>query len=279
MKDKNNYQILIDMALSEDLDVAGDITSQAIVGNRSCSAFLICKEDGILAGNHVFQAVFNSVDPDVSIQSLHKDGDSISRGEKIAVVNGKTKSILKAERTAINFISFLSGIATTTRSFVNIAKANGDCQILDTRKTLPGYRALSKYAVMVGGGKNHRQGLYDMILIKDNHIDMVGSIKKAVESARQKWGAKYKVEVECRSSKEVGEALEADVDIIMLDNMEMEEIERSIALIDKRVTLEVSGNMNQEKVGRISACAVDYISIGMITHSIKSLDFSLLLEI
>jgi nicotinate-nucleotide pyrophosphorylase (carboxylating) len=182
---------------------------------------------------------------------------------------------LAGERTAINFLAFLSGIATGTELFVTAAKTHGKALILDTRKTLPGYRRLSKYAVTVGGGVNHRMGLYDMILIKDNHIDAAGSLTKAVERVREKWGARFRIEVECRGIEEVKEALGAKADIIMLDNMDSGTARAAADLGKGMVKIESSGDMTLEKVAEYSPIGVDYISVGKLTHSVKAFNFSL----
>jgi nicotinate-nucleotide pyrophosphorylase (carboxylating) len=184
-------------------------------------------------------------------------------------------SLLSGERTSINFLSFLSGIATATRALVDLARASGHAAILDTRKTLPGWRALSKYAVTVGGGRNHRRGLYDMVLIKDNHVDSAGSVKEAVRRARERWGDRFPVEVECRTAAEVADALAAGVDWIMLDNMQAEEIQAEVRRIAGRAKVEASGTMTPERIPAVSAAGVDFISVGAITHSVRSFDFSL----
>jgi nicotinate-nucleotide pyrophosphorylase (carboxylating) len=193
----------------------------------------------------------------------------------VAYVKGQAVSLLGGERTALNFLSFLSGIATATAEMVAIARAAGTAAILDTRKTLPGWRALSKYAVTVGGGRNHRMGLHDMVLIKDNHIESAGSLTAAVSAARARWGTRFPIEVECRTDAEVREALAAGVQIIMLDNMDPARMREEVARVGGRAKVEASGNMNRERIAAVSATGVDYISVGALTHSVKAFDFSL----
>ncbi|MFP4563683.1 MAG: carboxylating nicotinate-nucleotide diphosphorylase [Spirochaetia bacterium] len=279
-----NIDELIAMALEEDLDGTGDVTSRAIFGVEEGKAVLISKARGVLAGTDPFVRVFSTVDPSIRVSLFKNDGDFLEPGARVAEMSGKILSLLTAERTALNFLSYLSGIATKTRKMV--AAASEGTTILDTRKTLPGYRMLAKYAVRIGGGKNHRMGLYDMVLIKDNHIDAVGSITEAVRRIREKWGDTYRIEVECRGLDEVREALELEVDVVMLDNMnpgtaaEAEALRRGMGKeTDKgKVLFEVSGNMDEEKIKRFSPGGVDYISIGGLTHSVKAFDFSLIIE-
>lgn len=271
----NPFETLLETALREDLGGEGDVTSSALFKDENVTAQLFSKETGILAGASYFERVMRRVDEKIRCDFFYADGDGIDRRDLIAEVSGKTVSILKGERTAINFLSFLSGIATKTNRFTKAAKEAGHAIILDTRKTIPGYRELSKYAVEIGGGKNHRMGLYDMILIKDNHIAAAGTISLAVQKARAKWGGKYKIEIECGTLSEVEEAIENNVDIIMLDNMNVEETKAAVALPHKGIVFEASGNMDLEKVKRYSAAGVDCISVGELTHSIRAFDFSL----
>jgi nicotinate-nucleotide pyrophosphorylase (carboxylating) len=268
-------QYLVDNALSEDLSTTGDVTSDAVFADQESSMVLVSKDSGVLAGSRLFEMVFESVDADSSVEFHRTDGADLRPGEIVAAVRGRIRSLLAAERPALNFLSFLSGIATNTRKFVEAAAASGSAQILDTRKTLPGYRALSKYAVAVGGGTNHRMGLYDMVMLKDNHIDLAGSIGKAVAMVRERWGNRYRVEVECRTVAEVEEAQQAGADVIMLDNMSEDEIRNSVAVRRPPVKLEISGNMDVASVRRFSGTGVDYISVGKLTHSVSSFDFSL----
>jgi nicotinate-nucleotide pyrophosphorylase (carboxylating) len=270
-----DIQKLIDWALQEDLDSQGDVTSEAIFSAEECETHLVSKDTGILAGSEVFSMVFERTDPETKVLFHFKDGDSLRPENTVATLRGKSRSLLSAERVALNFLCYLSGIATTTRAYVKAAGEHGRAQILDTRKTLPGFRSLSKYAVRMGGGHNHRMGLYDMVLIKDNHIDMAGSVAAAVGRVRKKWGGRYRVEVECRDLEEVRHALDAGVEIVMLDNMSNSEIEEAVRLISGRCKIEVSGNVDLERVRELSSLGVDYISIGRLTHSTRSFDFSL----
>jgi len=272
---ESDYLPLLQLALSEDLGELGDVTSQAVVPDGERSATLWSKDEGVLAGEEVFTAVFRAIESGTRVAFALHDGASLTKGQRVAEVKGKALAILSAERTSLNFISFLSGIATATRSLVESARTAGRAVILDTRKTLPGWRALSKYAVTVGGGSNHRQGLYDMVLIKDNHVDNAGSVDEAVRLVRQKWGKRFRIEVECRTPAEVTAALAAGVDMIMLDNMDAEAVRREVVRIAGRVKVEASGTMTPERVPAVSATGVDFISVGAVTHSVKSFDFSL----
>ena len=273
-----DYMPLVELALQEDLGDAGDVTSQAVVPDDERSAILWSKDTGILAGEEVFAAVFRAVDPGVSVRFDAHDGAVLAKGMRVAEVRGKALSLLSAERTAINFIAFLSGIATATRQLVDLARESGRAVILDTRKTLPGWRALSKYAVTVGGGKNHRQGLYDMVLIKDNHVDTAGSVGQAMARVRARWGDRFPVEVECRTTAEVQDALAAGATMILLDNMTPAQMREEVRRIDGRATVEASGNMSRETIPAASASGVDFISVGALTHSVRSVDFSLKTE-
>ena len=269
---------LLEMALEEDLDARGDVTSEAIFREERCTCKLISKDSGILAGMECFRHVFQRIDPDVHWEKILDDGVELSPGMEVARLEGKTKSILIAERTALNFLGYLSGIATVTHRMVLAAKEEGSAVILDTRKTLPGYRALSKYAVRVGGGRNHRYGLYDMILIKDNHIDAVGSLSEAVNRVRARWGREFLIEIECRTLEDVKEAVEAGVDRILLDNMDVHTTRTAVQWVARRVPLESSGDMSLERVGVYAKTGVDFISVGRITHSVPSFNFSLQVE-
>lgn len=269
---------LIEMALEEDLGKAGDVTSAALDVCDRLSLVLLSKDSGVLAGIEMFRRVFIQVDPDTVVRLLRKDGDTIEPGDVVAEIDGSVESVLSAERVALNFLSFLSGIATTTRRFVDEARRCGKIGILDTRKTIPGYRVLSKYAVRIGGGENHRMGLYDMILLKDNHIDSAGSIAAAVEAARGQWQDRFRIEVECRNLSEVKEAVDAGADIVMLDNMTRRDIRRAVDLVIEETggatKTEASGNVDIKDIGALSRAGVDYISVGRITHSAPAFDFS-----
>jgi len=275
---ESDYMPLITLALREDLGELGDVTSQAVVPAGDAEATLWSKDAGVLAGEEVFRAVFAAVDGGVRVDFLLHDGAPLAKGMAVATVKGPAASLLCGERIALNFVSFLSGIATATADLVAVARAAGTAAILDTRKTLPGWRALSKYAVTVGGGRNHRMGLHDMVLIKDNHVDSAGSVTAAVRAARARWGDRFPIEVECRTDAEVREALAAGVTIILLDNMDPARIREEVALVAGRAKLEASGNMTRDRIAAVSATGVDYISVGALTHSAPALDLSLEVE-
>jgi nicotinate-nucleotide pyrophosphorylase (carboxylating) len=268
------FDATIEAALREDMP-EGDITSESIVPAGAVSeAVLLAKEDGVLAGLTVARRVFEIVDARVEFRGECPDGKAFRKGDVLARIKGPTVSLLKAERTALNFLQRLSGIATATRRFVD-AVAGTKARILDTRKTTPGLRLLEKYAVRMGGGTNHRLSLSDMVLIKDNHLRYVGSITEAVRRARARVPSGIKVEVEVTTVDEAREALAAAADIIMLDNMPIEGMKAVVSLDAGRVPLEVSGNVTLERVREIAATGVDYISVGALTHSSPALDISL----
>ncbi|MBI9097752.1 MAG: carboxylating nicotinate-nucleotide diphosphorylase [Spirochaetaceae bacterium] len=270
-----DFNILLKLALEEDLKEIGDVTSRAIFDKEITTAVLFSKDSGILAGIDFFKQVFHQVDPSLEVILSVSDGQVLSPGDKVAEISGRTRSILEAERTAINFLSFLSGIATETDKYVLAAQKAGKALILDTRKTLPAYRSLSKYAVTVGGGTNHRMGLYDMVMIKDNHIDAAGSISAAVQKVRSTWDKSFLIEVECRNLEEVREAIELEVDIIMLDNMDPPMVIEAVKLGKGNIQFEASGNMDLEKIQKFSPTGVDFLSVGKLTHSVIAFDFSL----
>ncbi|MBF0377945.1 MAG: carboxylating nicotinate-nucleotide diphosphorylase [Desulfamplus sp.] len=275
-------QKLLEMAFLEDLGDIGDITSDAIfTDNKLDNYYLVAKQDGVLCGADIFACAFHYIDKECNVNFYVSDGDNLKIGQKVAKVEGSINSLLKAERVALNFISHLSGIATEVKRWIDIISLipNNNTKILDTRKTLPGWRQLQKYAVKCGGGANHRMGLYDMVMIKDNHIDGIGSITKAVEIVRSKWDKQFKIEVETRSLREVQEALDANVDIIMLDNMDINTMKEAVKFINSRtqgkIKTEASGNMNLERLKAVAETGVDYISVGALTHSVTAFDFSL----
>lgn len=276
------YTALIKSALAEDLGSDGDITSAVLFCNGEQSVFrLIAKDAGILCGIDVFCAVFAELDKTLSVESYKRDGDSLESGRIVARVSGSTKSILTAERTALNFVSHLSGIATKTRRFVEAAqscKTSGAApalKILDTRKTIPGLRLLQKYAVATGGGQNHRMGLYDMVMLKDNHIDAAGGITLAVKKIRDRWGWRFKIEVEARTLDDVREALAAGADRIMLDNMDDELMRAAVKIVDGKAETEASGNMTIERLAMLADSGLTFISFGELTHTVSVFDFSL----
>jgi len=263
----------LELALAEDIG-AGDITSEILIPEKSQTRGKIwAKEEGVLAGMLVAERIFQLVGQ-VDFQPEVYDGAAIKKGQTLATIEGSTRKILQGERLALNFLQRLSGIATQTRKAVEQV-GSGGARIVDTRKTTPLWRWLEKYAVLQGGGFNHRLGLFDTILIKDNHIRAVGGVKKAVEIARSKAGHTLKIEVEVTNIEELKEALAAGADIIMLDNMGTEEMKESVEIVDGRALIEASGGITLENVGEISRCGVDIISMGALTHSVKAMDISL----
>jgi nicotinate-nucleotide pyrophosphorylase (carboxylating) len=271
---KKNIDSLVDGALKEDMP-AGDITSENIIPPESISeAIILAKEDGILAGIYVAKRVFEKIDPSISFRIHRKDGEEIKRGDKLAVLKGPSISLLKGERTALNFLQRLSGIATETSKFSSVLK-NTKTKVLDTRKTTPGLRKLEKYAVKMGGGENHRLNLSEMVMIKDNHLKIIGSISEAIRLAKKRIKSGIRVEVEATSLKEVKEAVKCGADIIMLDNMPLNEMKDAVDWISGRVPVEVSGNVTLSKAKKIAQIGVDFISVGALTHSYKSLDISM----
>jgi nicotinate-nucleotide pyrophosphorylase (carboxylating) len=263
----------VESALAEDIG-PGDATTDSIVAaDAYLDAKIVAKESGVIAGLLVARSAFRLLSPEVSFISEVTDGNLISAGRAVAELKGPARALLSAERTALNFLGRMSGIATRTRQFVDAVQGTG-AKILDTRKTAPSLRATDKLAVRMGGGQNHRLGLYDMILIKDNHIDFAGSITEAVSRAR-KQRKSLAIEVEARSLADVGEALESQVDWIMLDNMPLAEMRQAVILNQNRAKLEASGNVTLENVRQIAETGVDCISVGALTHSVKALDVSL----
>ena len=265
---------IITNALEEDLGL-GDLTTDSIVNSDIIGkAVLETREDIVLAGLPVFMRVFSVLDPDISFETFYEDGCKVSAGEVICSINGSMASILKAERTALNLIQRMSGIATLTSKYV--AKAGSDkVKILDTRKTIPGLRLLDKYAVPLGGGCNHRFGLFDGILIKDNHIAVAGSISKAVKAARKNAPHGIRVEVEVEDLDGVKTAIEAGADIILLDNMPPGRMKEAVDFVSGRALLEASGGITLDNIKEIADTGVDMISIGALTHSVKAVDLSL----
>jgi len=271
---RKNIDALIEAALKEDMP-AGDITSENIVPSDSISrAFIVAKEEGVLAGIYVAERVMKKIDRTVFFEIHQKDGQKIKRGDKIAALKGPSVSLLKGERTALNFLQRMSGIATTTQKFVK-ALDGKKTKVLDTRKTTPGLRSLEKYAVRMGGGTNHRFSLSDMVMIKDNHIKIVGNISDAVLLARKKIKPGIKIEVETTSREEAEEALKCGADIVMLDNMSLDRMREVVKLLSGKVLVEVSGNINLSRASKIADLGVDFISVGALTHSYKSLDISM----
>jgi nicotinate-nucleotide pyrophosphorylase (carboxylating) len=278
-----NLKDLIKIALDEDIQ-KGDITSESIIPQtKKAKAIIKAKEDFILCGIDVANLVFKTKDASIIFKKERNDGDQIKEGEVIATIEGDAITLLSCERIALNFLQHLSGIATKTKTYTQLLKGT-KTQLLDTRKTIPGYRALEKYAVKVGGGTNHRMGLYDQILIKENHIIVAGSIQKCVEAVEEKVKNKsIKIEVECETIAEVKEALTTETDIIMLDNMSTNEMKTAVELVQKhneeskkKVSTEASGGINLENIQHIAETGVDFISIGSaLTLSAKAVDIAM----
>jgi len=272
-----HVRMLIHMALQEDLNEIGDLTSDAIFSDERGRAEIVAKAAGILAGAEVSRQVFLTVDPELNIRLKTADGSELVAGQTVMELEGKVRSLLRAERTALNFLGRLSGIATLTNRFVR-SVAETRCRILDTRKTTPGYRELEKYAVRMGGGLNHRMGLYDMVLIKDNHIAAAGGIRPAVEKVREylaKKGITAQIEVEAATLQQVHEAADLNVDRILLDNMSLDQLREAVRRVNGRLPLEASGNVTLESVRAVAETGVDFISVGALTHSAPVLDFSM----
>ena len=289
--DTRRIDVLIQLAIQEDI-FTGDITTEALIpGDLDASGEFVAKEEGIVAGLPVIEYFFSRLDKTVSLKQRVKDGDFVNKGDAIASVHGKAKVLLSGERIALNFLQRLSGIATMTARFVSQIKPL-NTSIMDTRKTIPGWRFLEKYAVSVGGGVNHRMGLYDQALVKDNHLDVLkriyspqtspsaGAIENAVSTLRQKITKGVLIEVEARTLEEVMDALRGGADIILFDNMDVAQLRDAVALAQdwkggRRPLTEASGNITLENVRAVAQTGVDRISVGAITHSAKALDISL----
>ena len=265
---------LIKMALAEDISNE-DISTNAVMPDyKKGTVELICKQDGVICGLHVFARTFTLLDENTQIELYKKEGDEVKKGEHIATVTGDIRVLLSGERTALNFLQRMSGIATYTRRVVKLLEGC-KTKLLDTRKTTPNMRIFEKYAVKVGGGVNHRYNLSDGILLKDNHIGAAGSVKKAVQMAREYAPFVRKIEVEVENLDMCREAVEAGADIIMLDNMSVDEMIAAVKLIDGRAVTECSGNVTEENIPNIKRTGVDYVSSGALTHSAPILDLSL----
>jgi len=270
----NTIDKLIDLALEEDIG-AGDVTTENLVSPEAGgSGQVVAKEALVLAGLDVARKVFERLDPDIVWQPHRSDGDAVDAGTSVLSVSGKLQALLKAERVALNFLQRLSGVATLVRAYT--AKIPGDgARLVDTRKTTPGWRVLEKYAVRVGGAGNHRMGLYDGVLIKDNHIAACGGVAAAVARIRGRISHLMKIEIEVATLEQVREALAAGVDVIMLDNMEIDQIRKAVTLIDGKAVIEVSGNVTDARLARLALTGVDIISVGALTHSARCVDLSM----
>jgi len=274
--EENETSEIIRNALAEDIST-GDITSNSVLQkNQMATAQLIAKQDLVLCGLQVFEQTFKCVDQKIIFKPFHTDGNNLVNKTLVAEISGSIISLLTAERTALNFLQRMSGIATLTNNYVQKVKGTKTV-ILDTRKTVPGLRMFDKYAVKTGGGQNHRIGLYDMVLIKENHITGAGGITQAVQKVLDKQGHKYEIEVEVKNLVELQEALELAIDRILLDNMSLEEMKKAVHLVNGKIPLEASGNVNLESVKAIAETGVDFISIGGLTHSVSAADLSLII--
>ncbi|MBI1938002.1 MAG: carboxylating nicotinate-nucleotide diphosphorylase [Ignavibacteriales bacterium] len=271
---KKNFEKVISTALKEDIG-KGDVTTELLIPKKKkAAAYFIAKQDGIIAGLDIAKLVFKKLDEKIKWESFVEDGSKVKAGTKIAEVKGSVRALLSGERTALNFLQRMSGIATLTSVYVE--KISGtNTKILDTRKTVPGLRLFDKFAVECGGGTNHRIGLFDMVMIKDNHIKAAGSITKAVDKIRKSIPKQMKIEVETTNISEVDEAMKLNVDVIMLDNMNLNEMKEAVRLINKKCFIEASGGINLETVRAIAETGVDFISVGALTHSVKALDISM----
>ncbi|WP_125142176.1 carboxylating nicotinate-nucleotide diphosphorylase [Clostridium transplantifaecale] len=264
----------IRLALEEDIN-SEDVTTNSVMPEyRKGEVQLICKEDGMIAGLRIFERVFTLLDPETEVVFDVKDGDAVKKGQHLATVRGDIRVLLSGERTALNYLQRMSGIATYTNTVVKLLEGT-KTKLLDTRKTTPCMRIFEKYAVRIGGGNNHRYNLSDGILLKDNHIDAAGGVGKAVEAARAYAPFVRKIEVETENLDMVKEAVESGADIIMLDNMTPEQMAEAVRLIDGRAETECSGNITKENIRAITATGVDYVSSGALTHSAPILDISL----
>lgn len=271
---KLNVDPYILSALKEDI-TSEDVSTNAVMPESAPGEVeLICKEDGIICGLQVFARVFELLDDQVEIEFYVKDGDAVTAGERMAKVRGDIRILLSGERTALNYLQRMSGIATYTSSIAKLLEGTG-IQLLDTRKTSPNNRIFEKYAVRVGGGHNHRYNLTDGVLLKDNHIGAAGSVENAIRKAKEYAPFVRKIEVEVENLEMVKEAVEAGADIIMLDNMTTEVMAEAIRMIDGKAEIEISGNVTRENIERIKGLGVDYVSSGALTHSAPIMDISL----
>jgi len=265
---------LIDLALKEDIG-PGDVTTNSIIpSGRSAAGFFIAKEEGVVAGLPVAEAVFRRLDPAVNLSFQVREGEQVTNAQILARVEGNARALLTGERVALNFLQHLSGIATYVHRLARLLEGS-KAKIVDTRKTIPGLRLLEKYAVRVGGGNNHRFGLYDAVLIKDNHLKITGSIKRAIQQARFRIPLTMKIEVEVENLAGVAEALAAGADIIMLDNMDLPTMREAVDFVAGRALLEASGGITEKNILAVAQTGVDFISVGALTHSARVLDISL----
>jgi len=273
----NGIDKIIEIALAEDIHT-GDITTLSVLPKpRNIRARLVAKEPMVLAGVAVAERVFAQIDPSISFTAAFSDGDLLEKGDVIARMEGDAAALLMGERVSLNLMQRMSGIATQTAAYVKEIEGTG-ARVVDTRKTTPGLRVMEKYAVRVGGGTNHRTGLYDGVLIKENHIAAAGGILEAVRLARANIPHTLKIEVETETLDQVDLALQAGADIIMLDNMTLDEMTRAVGVIAKRALVEASGGVNLQSIKAIAQTGVDIISVGALTHSVRAMDISMLME-
>ena len=268
---------VIRRALAEDINYIDVTTDYLIPEDQVSTARFVAKDSGVLAGIEVAMRVFTLIDPEVAFELYIKDGCRVEKGDVILTMRGRTASLLKGERTALNLVQHMSGIATATARCVELVKGT-NASVTDTRKTLPGLRALQKYAVVAGGGKNHRYNLSDAAMLKDNHIDAYGSLTAAVEALRAKAGHMVKIEVEVRTLEELEEALAVGADVIMLDNMDCPAMKKAVDLTAGRAKLEASGNITLENIAEVAKTGVDIISLGALTHSVTCFDISMRID-
>ncbi len=268
---------LIKRALLEDINYIDVTTDYLIEDDEYSTAKFIAKDSGVLSGINVAMRVFQLIDDSVETKLYIKDGKEVKNGDLIAEITGKTKVLLKGERTSLNLLQHMSGISTATNKYVKLVEGT-KAMVVETRKTLPGLRGIEKYSVVVGGGKNHRFNLSDCAMLKDNHIDAYGSLKNAVKTLRERMGHTVKIEVETRNLEELREALDAKADIIMLDNMSNDMMREAVQINNGQAVLEASGNVVESTICEIAKTGVDVISIGALTHSVKAFDISMRIE-
>ena len=269
---------IIKTALKEDINYIDTTSSLLIDKDKITDAYFISKADGVLCGIDVAKRVFELIDGSVTFKAHFRDGDRIKKGDIIAEMSGSTLSLLMGERTALNLIQHMSGIASATGRLVDLCKGT-NASVTDTRKTLPGLRALQKYAVTCGGGKNHRFNLSDGAMLKDNHIDAGGGITATVNQLRSRLGHMVKIEVETRNLDEVREAVESGCEVIMLDNMDCDTMREAVKIVDGRALTEASGNVTEERIRAIAETGVDIISVGALTHSVEAFDISMRIKV
>lgn len=266
---------ILRLALKEDIGT-GDVTSRALfTQDNRAEAKIISREEGIVAGTQVLKHLYSLLDSRVNIRIIIEDGNPVKEGDPVASLQGPVISLLEGERTALNFMQRMSGIATSTHGIQSLLQGT-NIRILDTRKTAPGLRLLDKYSVSAGGGSNHRMGLHDMVMLKENHIEAAGGIASAMKTVRQTYGNRYVVEIEIRFPEQAREAVENGADILLLDNMTRVSMEHTLDIVKGRARIELSGNMSEERILELRDLPADFISMGSLTHSVRAFDLSLL---